>query len=99
MIILLKEQYFLFFVASSGLLLSILGIILVNLFIKKSDNVEPQKVLDFGTYITSFFQAIAVIILSKIILGSFKPALIAILGMMVGILIGVVTEYYTSKNL
>ena len=94
----IKGAIFPFFVASSGLLLSILGIILVNLFIKKSDNVEPQKVLDFGTYITSFFQAIAVIILSKIILGSFKPALIAILGMMVGILIGVVTEYYTSKK-
>lgn len=93
-----KGSIFPFFVASSGLILSILGIILVNLFIKRSDNVEPQKALDFGTYITSFFQAIAVIVLSKIILGSFKPALIAILGMMVGILIGAVTEYYTSKK-
>ena len=38
-----KGSIFPFFVASSGLILSILGIILVNLFIKRSDNVEPQK--------------------------------------------------------
>jgi len=87
-----------FFVASSGLILSIFGIIFVNYYIKKTKEVEPEKALHFGTYLTSFLQAIVVFFLSKIVFGNFYSGLIVIMGMVVGILIGVVTEYYTAKK-
>ncbi|PNR95933.1 sodium-translocating pyrophosphatase [Petrotoga sp. 9PWA.NaAc.5.4] len=94
----LKGAIFPFFVASSGLILSIIGIVSVNYFIKKAKNINPQKALNFGTYLTSFLQAIIVLFLSKIILNTFQAGLIVISGMIVGILIGAITEHYTSKK-
>ena len=47
---------------------------------------------------TAFLQAIVVFFLSKIVFGDFSGGLIVILGMVVGILIGVFTEYYTAKK-
>lgn len=94
----IKGAIFPFFVASSGLLLSILGIIIVNYYIKKSKDIKPEKALHFGTYTTAFFQGIVVILLSRFFLGYYDAGLIVILGMIVGILIGIFTEYYTAKK-
>jgi len=94
-----KGAVFPFVVTSFGLFSAIIGIILVNFFIKNNNkSLDPSKILHRGTYVSNFLQLIFVFIMSKIILDSFKPFIIISLGMLIGIIIGKVTEYYTAKE-
>jgi len=87
-----------FTVAASGILSSIIGIVFVNLTIKESEKINPSFMLNLGTYIANAIEIVFVLILSKLLLKSYTAGMIITLGMIVGILIGALTEYYTAKN-
>ncbi|MGN0460467.1 MAG: sodium-translocating pyrophosphatase [Ruminococcus sp.] len=77
-----------------GLISSIIG----TFFVRGKDGKNPQKALNTGSYVASALVIIASILLSYFMLGSFKFAIAIIAGLIVGLLIGTVTEMYTSEK-
>lgn len=77
-----------------GLLSSIIG----TLFVRGKDGRNPQKALNTGTYIASALVVISSILLSYFLLDSFRFAIAIIAGLFVGLLIGTITEMYTSDK-
>lgn len=81
-------------ISAAGIFCSIIGIILVNN--SKSEN--PHKALNSGTYLASVLVVISSAILSKVFFGDFLPFFAIISGIIVGLLIGKLTEVYTSSD-
>ena len=80
--------------AALGILASIAGTFLV----KASSNADPGKALKAGTYGSSIVVLILSFLLSYVFFQNFNAALAIISGLVVGLLIGITTEYYTSGN-
>ena len=83
------------------LLLAAVGIasaILGTFFVKGDDNSDPHKALKTGTYSASVIVVVLSLILSKVVFGGFGPAISIICGLVVGVLIGIITEIYTSGD-
>ena len=80
--------------AGVGIVAAIIG----TFFVKGDENSDPHKALKTGTYVASAIVVIATLILSKVTFGNFKSAIAIIFGLFVGILIGVITEIYTSGD-
>lgn len=78
--------------ASIGVLSSIIGI-----FFVRGDG-DPQKSLNRGTLISSAVTMVAGFFLSNYILGSLKPFIAIVAGLIVGLIIAKMTEYYTSTE-
>ena len=81
-------------IAAIGIIASVIGILMV----RGKDGGNPANALNLGTYISGIIVIIAVIILSKVMLGSYKYAIAIIAGLIVGIAIGKITEIYTSEE-
>ncbi len=81
-------------IAACGLIASIVG----TFFVKGDEKASPQKALTKGSYAASILVIIAAVVLSKLLFGNFKAALAVITGLIVGVIIGAVTEYYTSED-
>ena len=81
-------------IAACGLIASIIG----TFFVKGDDHSSPQKALTRGSYVSAILVIIAAIVLSKVLFGSFHAAIAVIAGLVVGVIIGNVTEYYTSAD-
>ena len=81
-----------FALAAVGILASILGAYFVR------GDKDPQKALNNGTLASSVITIIASFVLSKYMLNSLKPFVAILSGLVVGIIIGRVTEYYTSGD-
>ncbi len=82
-------------------LLSALGIvasILGTFMVKTKEGGNPQKALNRGTYTASAIVVIGAIALSLGYLKSSGPAIAIIAGLIVGLIIGTVTEIYTSGD-
>ena len=77
-----------------GIMASLIGIIYVRTY--KGDN--PQKALNGGSTISGAIVLIAGFILCKILLGEIKIFYPVIAGLVVGLLIGKITEFYTSAE-
>lgn len=77
-----------------GLISSIIG----TLFVRGKDGKNPQKALNTGTYVASALVVISSVLLSYFMLGTFKFAIAIIAGLLVGLLIGTITEMYTSDK-
>ena len=80
--------------AAFGILASIAG----TFFVKASKNADPGKALKAGTYGSSAVVLVLSLVLSKVFFGDMKAALAIISGLIVGLLIGIMTEYYTSGD-
>ena len=80
--------------AGLGLVASIIG----TFFVRTKEDADPHKALKAGTYVSSALVLIISIILSKTLFGDFKAAIAVIAGLVVGVLIGIVTELYTSGD-
>jgi K(+)-stimulated pyrophosphate-energized sodium pump len=80
--------------AACGIIASIIGTFLV----KGKDGQNPQKSLNLGTYTASVIVVVASIVLSKVFFNSFNAAIAIIAGLVVGLLIGTITEIYTSAD-
>ena len=80
--------------AAIGVVASIIGVFCV----RGKDGGDPHKALKVGGNIANIITVIMAIVLSKPMLGSFKPCGAIIAGLIVGVLIGQVTEYFTSDK-
>ena len=83
---------FTFILAASGIVAAIIGAQFVR------GNGNPQKALNTGTYISSAIVVIAAIFFSNSILGNVKYGVAIIAGLLVGVIIGKITEIYTSAD-
>jgi len=77
---------------SLGTLASIIGSLYVQFFGKGN----PQSALRWGTYVAAIILTIVAIPLTKSLLNSYNPFYALLSGLVVGIIIGLVSEYYTS---
>ncbi len=84
--------FFAFGLAAVGILASIVGV-----FFVRGDG-DPQKSLDKGTLVSSLLTMIVGALLSIMILGSFQPFVAIIAGLVVGLTIAKITEYFTSAE-
>lgn len=92
----LREGYivYTFSLAATGILASLIG----TIFVKAMKKIAPQKALNIGEYSSMLLFAIAAVVLSKNVLGSYNPAIVVISGLIAGGAIGKVTEIYTSSD-
>ena len=81
-------------IAALGILASIIG----TFFVKGDENSSPHKALNFGNYSASVIVVVGVLILSKVFFGRFNEAIAIIFGLAVGLIIGFITEVYTSGD-
>ena len=81
-------------IAGCGLIASILG----TFFVRGGENTNPQKALTKGSYASSALVIIASLALSWVLFGNMNAAIAVIAGLIVGVIIGNITEYYTSAD-
>lgn len=80
--------------AATGILASIIG----TFFVKGDENSNPHKALKAGSYSAAILVAIASLALSVKLFGNMKAAIAVIAGLVVGQIIGMITEVYTSGD-
>ncbi len=80
--------------AGVGIICSIIG----TFFVRVKDGGSPQKALDLGTYIAAVLVVICSVALSLWIFQSWYPFVAIVAGLIVGLIIGKLTEYYTSDH-
>ena len=81
-------------IAALGVLASVIGCF----FVKGDENSSPHKALKYGSYSAAIVVMIGSLILSKMFFNGFKEAIAIIFGLVVCLLIGVITEIYTSGD-
>ena len=81
-------------IAGCGLLASILG----TFFVKGDEKANPHKALKMGSYASSVIVLIVAFVFSKYFFGDFNAAIAIVAGLIVGLLIGTITEVYTSGD-
>ncbi|MDO5146195.1 MAG: sodium-translocating pyrophosphatase [Eubacteriales bacterium] len=81
-------------IAALGVFASIVG----SFFVKGDEKSSPHKALKYGSYAASVIVVIGVLIFSKMFFGRFNEAISIIFGLVVGLLIGYITEVYTSGD-
>ena len=81
-------------IAACGILASVIA----TFFVRGKEGSNPHKALKMGSYVSALLVVIAAIILSKVMLGSYGPAIAIVAGLVVGLVIGIVTEVYTSDD-
>ena len=77
-----------------GIIASILGI----MFVRGKEGGNPASALNAGTYVSGIIVIAASFIMSKLLLNTYNPAIAIIVGLVVGIAIGKLTEIYTSGD-
>lgn len=83
------------------LLLSAAGIIasiIATFFVKGDENSDPHKALKMGTWVSAIITVTVAFVLSKYLLGNIQGFLAIVSGLIVGLLIGQITEIYTSGD-
>ncbi|MBQ9960810.1 MAG: sodium-translocating pyrophosphatase [Firmicutes bacterium] len=81
-------------IAAIGIIASVIGIMCV----RGKEGGNPANALNMGTYISGIIVIIATFVLSKQMLGDYTYAFAISAGLIVGIAIGKITEYYTSGD-
>jgi K(+)-stimulated pyrophosphate-energized sodium pump len=82
-------------IASIGILASIIG----AQFVKGDENSDPHKALKTGTYVAGGIVIVASFFLSRYMFdGKLSPFVAIVSGLIVGIIIGQLTEIYTSAD-
>jgi K(+)-stimulated pyrophosphate-energized sodium pump len=81
-------------ISAVGIIASILG----SLFVRTSEKSNPQNALRNGTYISALIVLIASFFLSRMMFGDLSAFFAIASGLIVGVLIGFVTEIYTSGD-
>jgi K(+)-stimulated pyrophosphate-energized sodium pump len=77
-----------------GIIASMIGI----MFVRGGEKTSPAAALNTGTYVSGIIIIICSVILSKALLGTYNCAISIIAGLLVGIVIGKITEIYTSGD-
>jgi len=92
-------------IAGAGIVLSIVG----TFFVRTKEGGNPQSALNTGTFLAAILTAIATAVLCKFLLPEqwtfggttfqwWGIAMAAIIGLAAGVLIGLLTEYYTGEG-
>ena len=81
-------------IAACGILASVIA----TFFVRGKEGSNPHKALKMGSYVSALLVVIAAIILSKVMPGTYGPAIAIVAGLVVGLVIGIVTEVYTSGD-
>ena len=81
-------------IAGCGLIASMIG----TFFVRGGENANPQKALTKGSYAASVLVMIASLALSRTLFGNMNAAIAVIAGLIVGVIIGNITEYYTYAD-
>ena len=80
--------------SAAGIIASMIGSALV----KAIGNADPHKALKTGEYSATALVVISALVLSRTFFGNFLAAFTVIAGLFVGVLIGSITEVYTSGD-
>ena len=78
--------------------IGILASVIASFFVRGKENSNPHSALKMGSYVSSAIVAIASFVFSKLFFGGFYCALSILAGLVVGLVIGKVTEVYTSED-
>ena len=89
-----EGAFFPLMLAAIGVLASIIGCF----FVRGDEKKNPHSALKMGTYVSGIIVIIASLVMSKMFFGNFNAAMAIIAGLIVGILIGFITEVYTSDE-
>ena len=89
-----KGAFFPLLIAAIGIAAGIIGCF----FVKGDENSNPHKALKMGSYAASVIVVIGTLALSYVFFGNFNAAIAIIFGLVVGLIIGSVTEIYTSAD-
>ncbi|MBQ3988904.1 MAG: sodium-translocating pyrophosphatase, partial [Ruminococcus sp.] len=81
-------------IAAFGILASVIA----TFFVRGQEGSNPHKALKMGSYVSAVIVVIVSLIFSKVMLGGFGGALAIIAGLAVGLVIGIITEVYTSGD-
>ena len=81
-------------IAAVGILASIVA----TFFVRGKDGSNPHKALKMGSYVSALIVGLASIPLSKVFFGRFFYSSPIIAGIVVGLVIGYMTEVYTSED-
>lgn len=87
-----KGVFFTMLMVAAGLVASVIGVIMVRSIKCK----KPQTAFDVGTYTAMIMELIAVFFLAKHFFGDYKYFYTVALGLVVGVVVGKITEYFTS---
>lgn len=90
----LQAALFPFVVAAVGIIASILA----QLFVRMKSWDNPQKALSIATYVATGIVIIAAFMASTWLFGTMNPFFSVMTGLIVGILLGKIAEYYTSDE-
>ena len=81
-------------IAAVGILASVIA----SFFVRGKENSNPHSALKMGSYVSSAIVALASFVFSKLFFGGYYCALSILAGLIVGLVIGKVTEVYTSED-
>lgn len=81
-------------VAGAGVIAAVLSV----MFIRMREWKDPQKTLSIATYVAAIIVALATLVISYFVLDSVRPFFSIVTGLVVGILIGMIAELYTSDK-
>ncbi|MDN5332039.1 MAG: K(+)-stimulated pyrophosphate-energized sodium pump [Tepidanaerobacteraceae bacterium] len=90
----IKGIIFPMLVAAAGIISSIIG----TLFVRTGEGADPQKALRNGTFASGILVIVATLLLSIYFLNEINAFYAVASGILVGIIIGMLTEYYTSSS-
>ena len=81
-------------IAAVGIFASVIA----TFFVRGKEGANPHKALKMGSYVSALLVVIGSLIFAKVMIGSFAPAWAIIAGLAVGLVIGIITEVYTSGD-
>ncbi|MBE5958137.1 MAG: sodium-translocating pyrophosphatase [Lachnospiraceae bacterium] len=76
----------------------VVGSIIATFFVRGKEGSDPQVALNIGEYTASIIVIIASAILSKLFFGNYNAFTAIVAGLAVGVIIGKITEIYTSEK-
>ncbi len=89
-----KGAFFPLLIAALGILSGIIGCF----FVKGDEKSNPHKALKMGSYVASALVVVGTVGLSFLFFDSIRAAIAIVCGLVVGLIIGTVTEIYTSSD-
>lgn len=78
--------------------LGVVASILSTFFVRGKEGANPHNALKVGTYVSSAAVLVGSAVLSRFMFGNFRAFFAVTAGLVVGILIGEITEIYTSSD-
>lgn len=90
--------YYPFLIVSLGLISSLLGVLFVKFSSRIIKSITPQVALTGGTIFSAIIFAVVGFILTLIYIKDLSPYFATFLGLVSGVVIGLITQYYTGGN-